>query len=140
MYVSSPSRKMIARKPSHLVSNSQPSPSGSASAGLASIGSIGGSKGRCIEATVPRALRERRADCVEQPDEQRRHDQAGQEVREPDLLEVEQAKADAEQDDPGERGEHEDRHRVEEAGQEKRPERDATLDDEDLDDRVVAAG
>ena len=36
----------MARKPSHFGSNSQPSPSGSSSASLASIGSIGGSIGK----------------------------------------------------------------------------------------------
>ena len=46
--VSSRSRKTSARKPSHLGSKSQPSPSGSASAALASIGSIGGSNGSRI--------------------------------------------------------------------------------------------
>ena len=45
---SSPSRKTIARKPSHFGSNSQPSPVGSPSEAFASIGSSGGSKGSFI--------------------------------------------------------------------------------------------
>src|SRR5689334_579936 len=52
MRTSSPSRKTIARKPSHLGSYSQPSPSGRPSEALASIGSSGGSNGRCIEPIV----------------------------------------------------------------------------------------
>ena len=43
--ISSPSRNTSVRKPSHLGSNCQPSPSGSASAALESIGSSGGSNG-----------------------------------------------------------------------------------------------
>src|SRR5438270_6808045 len=43
----------MARKPSHFGSNNQPSPAGSASASLASIGSIGGSIGKLCSALAP---------------------------------------------------------------------------------------
>ena len=50
MSSSSPSRKTSARKPSHLGSYSQPSPSGRSAAALASMGSTGGSTGRRMRA------------------------------------------------------------------------------------------
>src|SRR5512146_2476889 len=53
MRVSSPSRNTSARKPSHFGANSQPSPSGRASRGLASIGSIGGSNGSFTPSRYP---------------------------------------------------------------------------------------
>src|SRR6185295_6291830 len=43
--ISSPSRKTSVRKPSHLGSNCQPSPAGSASAALESMGASGEAKG-----------------------------------------------------------------------------------------------
>src|SRR5437868_3474350 len=47
--MSSPSRKITLRKPSHFGSNSHPSPSGKASAAAESIGARGGSKGTVID-------------------------------------------------------------------------------------------
>src|SRR3954469_23490068 len=50
MRISSPSRKISARKPSHLGSKIQPSPGGSAPTRLASIGSSGGLTARFMTA------------------------------------------------------------------------------------------
>src|SRR5580704_16758553 len=47
MKISSPSRKTSTRKPSHLGSKIQPSPSGSSATRLASIGKSGGLTGSC---------------------------------------------------------------------------------------------
>src|SRR5215510_12809176 len=52
MWKSSPARKTIARKPSHLGSKSQPSPAGSSVASLASMGSTGGSIANAVAGTV----------------------------------------------------------------------------------------
>src|SRR5687767_5414448 len=54
--MSSPSRNTRVRKPSHLGSNSQPVPSGTWPASLASMGSTGGLKGRVTRpSTLSRA-------------------------------------------------------------------------------------
>src|SRR5512143_3019691 len=131
MYVSSPSRNTSARKPSHFGSNSQPSPVGSASAAFASIGSRGGWNGSRITPTVAEASAERAAEEVREPDRDRGDDQAGQEVRDADLPQLEQPQRHPEQDRSTDRRRHQDRPVVEHALEQDREAGEAALDDED---------